>query len=60
MWREGILQRTPQCPEVFGHDVPVVDPEGSGSCSAGCGVIVSWEGGFPLWVFKEAYNNLQL
>lgn len=60
MWREGILQRTPQCPEVFGHEVPVVDPGGLGSYSACRGVIASWEGGFPLWVFKEAYNYLQL
>lgn len=54
MWREGILQKTPQCPEVFGHEGPVVYPGGLGYCTAVHGVIASWEGGYPLWVFKGA------
>lgn len=38
MWREGILQRIPQCLEVSVHEVPLVDPGGLGSCSAGHGI----------------------
>lgn len=60
MWREGILQRILQCPEGFVHEVPVVDPGGLGSCSAGRGVIAPCEGGYPFWVFKGAYEYLQL